>query len=469
MDRGRYTKFRTLPIPQPAHRAGGSASTEEGSSSHIASAANGIAADEAFEQLVRDRDSRPVAPQSYPIPLSAALDRFLEAEKRKHGDGRAESDVAPIINFMIDLIGDKTLNAVTRGDIRRVNEALPEIPTRKKPAPRACRQPLCEVQFREVSGLGQARTPDDDDHQESLSFRLSAVLFVSEKNDYWDGEIPLFDAVTAQNMMPLPRDKFEDSELKELVSQPLFTGCRNDHQIWTPGEIFSQNFFYWGFLVSVLTGMRTGEIGQLDINQIETDEEFVYFNLRPFDASKGRVAVGDAKRMKTSNAARMVPVHPLLINLGLLDRAAELAQAGCTRLFPDCEPYIRKDGVISWSRSLTRSFQYVKRRLGWERADLQLYSTRHLMSHWIDAAGVAGRTKRRILGHASIGIGDSYGSKGFLDPVEAKVISEIEPPVVQEMRYILIGARERALAGKLKIEKPWLKLDFKKDAESRAK
>ena len=131
------------PIPQPAHRAGGSASTEEGSSSHIASAANGIAADEAFEQLVRDRDSRPVAPQSYPIPLSAALDRFLEAEKRKHGDGRAESDVAPIINFMIDLIGDKTLNAVTRGDIRRVNEALPEIPTRKKPAPRACRQPLC--------------------------------------------------------------------------------------------------------------------------------------------------------------------------------------------------------------------------------------------------------------------------------------------------------------------------------------
>jgi len=454
------------PVPHSNHDIDVSASSEEVSPSNSSTAADHLAADDAFERLVRERDSQPLAAKSYPLPLSTALEKFLAAEKRKHGDGRAESDVAPMINFMISLIGDKTLDAVTRGDIKHVNEALPEIPTRKN-MPREHVGSLHErYLYAKKNGwkqLERLTTTTIKNRYHSGFRRFFAYL---KKSDYWDGAIPLFDAVTAQNMMPLPRDKFEDSELIELVSQPLFTGCRNDHQIWTPGEVFSQNFFYWGFLVSVLTGMRTGEIGQLDINQIETDEEYVYFNLRPFDASKGRVAVGDAKRMKTSNAARMVPVHPLLINLGLLDRAAELAQAGCTRLFPDCEPYIRKDGVVSWSRSLTRSFQYVKRRLGWERADLQLYSTRHLMSHWIDAAGIAGRTKRRILGHASIGIGDSYGSKGFLDPVEAKVISEIEPPVVQEMRHILIGARERALAGKLKIEKPWLKLDFKNDPES---
>jgi len=76
--------------------------------------------------------------------------------------------------------------------------------------------------------------------------------------------------------------------------------------------------------------------------------------------------------------------------------------------------------------------------------------------------GIAERTKRRILGHAPIGVGDVYGAKGFLDPAEAKVISEIEPPVVQEMRKILVGARDRALAGELQIEKPWLELDSKK-------
>lgn len=84
------------------------------------------------------------------------------------------------------------------------------------------------------------------------------------------------------------------------------------------------------------------------------------------------------------------------------------------------------------------------------------------MSGWLDGKNISGRTKRRILGHAPIGVGDTYGPKGFLDPAEAKIISEIEPPVVQEMRRILVGARERALAGNLKILKPWLELDFKK-------
>lgn len=454
------------PVPQPAHDVDCSASAEKVSSSSVAAADSEVPADDAYERLILERDSRPLAPKSYPIPLSTALDKFLAAEKRKHGDGRAESDVAPMINFMIALIGDKPLDLITRGDIKRVDEALPDIPTRKNMPREHVGSLYARYSFAKNQGwdkLERLTTTTIKNRYHSGFRRFFSYL---KKSDYWDGEIPLFDAITAQNMMPLPRDKFEDSELKVLISQPLFTGCLNAHHIWTPGEILLQNYFYWGFLISIFTGMRTGEIGQLDINQIETDGEFVYFNLQPFDASKGRVAVADAKKLKTSNAARMVPVHPLLINLGLLDRAKELKVAGCSRLFPDCEPYVRNDGVVSWSRSLTRSFQYVKRYLGWKRANLQLYSTRHLMSHWIDVAGIAGRTKRRILGHASIGIGDSYGSKGFLDPIEAKVISEIEPPIVQEMRRILIGARERALAGELKIEKPWLDLDFKNDPES---
>ena len=456
------------PVPQPAQEVDCSANAEKVSSSSVTAADSEVAAD-AYERLILERDSKPLAPKSYAIPLSTALDKFLAAEQRKHGDGRAESDVAPMIKFMIALIGDKTLDAVTRGDIKHVNEALPEIPTRKNVPREHVGSLYARYNFAKNQGwnkLERLTTTTIKNRYHSAFRRFFSYL---KKGDFWDGEIPLFDAITAQNMMPLPRDKFEDSELKVLISQPLFTGCLNAHHIWTPGEILLQNYFYWGFLISIFTGMRTGEIGQLDINHIETDGEFVYFNLQPFDASKGRVAVADAKKLKTSNSARMVPVHPLLIDLGLIDRAKELSAAGCTRLFPDCEPYIRKDGVVSWSRSLTRSFQYVKRHLGWKRANLQLYSTRHLMSDWIDAAGVAGRTKRRILGHAPIGIGDGYGGKGFLNPVEAKIISEIEPPVVQEMRRILIGARERALAGDLKIEKPWLDLDFKNGPESNKK
>jgi len=428
----------------------------------VSTSANQVDAGDDYERRINDRDSRPLAPDSYEIPISTALDKFLRAERNRHGDGRAEADVAPMVRFIIDLVGDKTLDALTRGDIKRVNEGLPEIPTRKNIPVEHVGSLHARYLYAKENGWGQLERLTTTTIKNRYHSGLRRFFSYLRTNDFWDGDLPRFDIVTAENMTPLPRDKFQDSELIELVSQPLFKGCRNQHQVWTEGDVYVQNFIYWGFLISVLTGMRTGEIGNLDIDQIETDGQFVYFNLQPFDASKGRVAVGDAKKMKSSNAARKVPVHPLLINLGLLDRARELAQAGCTRLFPDCVPYENKNGVVSWSRPLTRSFQYLKKRLGWERADLQLYSTRHLMSHWIDVTGIAERTKRRILGHAPIGVGDTYGAKGFLDPAEAKVISEIEPPVVQEMRRILIGARERALAGELKIEKPWLELDFKK-------
>ncbi|MCH8490717.1 MAG: hypothetical protein LAT81_12415 [Oceanicaulis sp.] len=449
-----------------AHRNGPTDVNGTGNTSPLTGSASANQLDTGgdYERRINDRDSRPLAPESYEIPLSTALDKFLTAERIRHGDGRANSDVAPMIRFMIDLIGDKTLDALTRGDIKRVNEGLPEIPTRKSIPVEHVGSLHARYLYAKKNGWGQLERLTTTTIKNRYHSGLRRFFSYLKASDFWDGDLPRFNIVTAQNMTPLPRDKFQDSELFELVSQPLFTGCRNQHQLWTEGHVYVQNFIYWGFLISVLTGMRTGEIGNLDIDQIETDGQFVYFNLHPIDASKGRVAVGDAKKMKSSNAARKVPVHPLLINLGLLDRARELAQAGCTRLFPDCVRYENKNGVVSWSRPLTRSFQYLKKRLGWERADLQLYSTRHLMSHWIDVTGIAERTKRRILGHAPIGVGDVYGAKGFLDPAEAKVISEIEPPVVQEMRRILVDARDRALAGELQIVKPWLELDFKKSA-----
>jgi len=415
-----------------------------------------------YERRINDRDSRPLAPESYEIPLSIALDKFLTAEKIRHGDGRAEADVAPMVRFIIDLVGDKYLNAVTRGDLKRVNEALPEIPTRKNIPRQDVGSLYARYEYARTNGWSKLERLTTTTIRNRYHSGLRRFFGYLKNADLWDADIPRFDAVSAQNMTPLPRDRLEDSELISLVSQPLFTGCRGTHQIWSQGPTFVQNFTYWGFLISILTGMRTGEIGVLNIDQIKTDDVYYYFDLRPFDPRKGRVAVADTTRLKTVNATRVVPIHPLLINLGLIERAAELKSRGCSQLFPDCEPYVSKTGVTSWSRPLTRSFQYLKRRLGWERADLTMYSTRHLMASWIDKDAIAARTRRRILGHAPMGVDDVYGGNGFLDPAEAQVISEIEPDVVAKMREILMGARERALAGELQILKPWLELDFKK-------
>ena len=102
-----------------------------------------------------------------------------------------------------------------------------------------------------------------------------------------------------------------------------------------------------------------------------------------------------------------------------------MAQAGCTRLFPDCVPYENKNGVcvVEPASHAVVPVSQKTARVGREQI-FNSIRTRHLMSHWIDVTGIAERTKRRILGHAPNGVGDVYGAKGSLDPAEAKVISE---------------------------------------------
>jgi len=53
--------------------------------------------------------------------------------------------------------------------------------------------------------------------------------------------------------------------------------------------------------------------GQIKCAGIRTDNQFFYFDLRPFDARSGRVAMQDSRNLKTNAAGRVIPIHPLLI------------------------------------------------------------------------------------------------------------------------------------------------------------
>ena len=226
--------------------------------------------------------------------------------------------------------------------------------------------------------------------------------------------------------------------------------------MFKPGKHFLQNHIYWGYLILILTGMRPGEVGQLKCADLVSDGENFFFDLRPYNARNGRVAIKDLRNLKTNSSGRIVPIHPLLIDLGLLDRMNKLMAMGQSRLFPEWEVYERPDGALRWSQPMTKSWQYVKTLLKISRADLTLYSTRHLMGDWLDAAGVAQRTRDRILGHASA-VAGRYGRKSKIDPEQIAAIEKLEPGVVKTMREILMAAKEKAGRGELIVLKPWIK------------
>ncbi|CUT13658.1 MULTISPECIES: site-specific integrase [Bradyrhizobium] len=384
-----------------------------------------------------------------PDRMSVLLQEFLRpaGRKRQHTTkGRGEAEA--VVQFAIDFLDDPRMSELTKEKWRQLDEALPDIPNRDN-IPREFSKTLFQrFKYAETNGWKELERVTTTTIKSRYWGGLYKFVDFAIELKLFDGPRPKFECIDPENLAPLPRDAFDDTELLQLLQQPLFTGCKNRIHVWQAGDYFVQSHIYWGFLICILTGMRPGEVGQLKCADIRTDGEFYYFDLRPFDARSGRVALKDLRNLKTNAAGRVIPIHPILIELGLLDRMQDLIDKKEERLFPEWEAYTRKDGTIRWSQPLSKSWQYVKKVLKLSRADLTLYSTRHLMADWLDNEAIAQRTRDRILGHAS-DVRGRYGRKGVLDPQVAAKIEALEPPIVKTMREILLAAKNRADAREL--------------------
>ncbi|WP_375279912.1 site-specific integrase, partial [Pseudooctadecabacter sp.] len=71
---------------------------------------------------------------------------------------------------------------------------------------------------------------------------------------------------------------------------------------------------FWVPLIALWNGMRSNEICQLDVADIKLEE-----NVWGFDVTHISTTGDDDKSVKTGSSIRFVPMHPRLIEFGLLD------------------------------------------------------------------------------------------------------------------------------------------------------
>jgi integrase len=397
------------------------------------------------------------SPPSSGDRMSDVLAEFLRPPSRKRTHtSKGRSEAKAVIQFAIDFLSDPVLKEVGASEWAALDEALPDIPHTTNIPKENARSLFARYKYaqdHEWKGLVRLT-------EKSIKSRywhgLHKFIDWSIANKYYLGPKPKFECIDPENLASLPRDAFEDKEILNILGLPLFTGCLNRTHVWKPGKYFVQSAIYWGYLICLFTGMRPGEVGQLECSQVRTDGTFFCFDLRPFDARNGRVALEDLRNLKTNAAGRVVPINPLLIELGLLERMEDLLDRKERRLFPEWERYVRSDGTERWSQPLSKSWQYLKNKvLKTTRADVSLYSTRHFFADILDSNTVAQRTRDRILGH----VGDvrgRYGRKGVLDPTVAAQIEALEPPVMRKVRELLLDAKKKADVGELRVLKTYL-------------
>ena len=289
------------------------------------------------------------------------------------------------------------------------------------------------------------------------------------------------------------RDALDKAELVKLCGLPLFQGCARPPLIWTEGTYFCQNFFYWSILITLFGGLRPGEIAQLRCRDIldlyhKPHFRFARFSDSDDDGDDDRDRPG-ANQGKSPSAFRWIPVHPLLIRLGIVDRrdalidrymssksgrntlskeekAAILFEAGDQWLFPEWKVYINANGRIMWSHSVTKAWGHVAEKFGIDRKGVSYYSARHSFKGFIDdLEGLSERSSLVLTGHSTeMTVHDQYGPKKISEKQSDLVIS-LDNETIKEMTKVLLVAKEKSERKELIIFEAW-RLDARANDEA---
>jgi len=166
--------------------------------------------------------------------------------------------------------------------------------------------------------------------------------------------------------------------------------------------------YYWLPLLGLYAGGRINELSQLYLIEIkvsETGSNYFDFNLEgigKIDADDDEAPAPSPatdKSLKNSYSERKIPVHPKLVELGLLNYVCKLRAAGHDRLFPE----LKHDAVKGYGKAAGRWFneRYLGKKLGMVRNGRKTFhSMRHNFATALGAAGVLTPVKSQLMGHS---------------------------------------------------------------------
>jgi integrase len=176
---------------------------------------------------------------------------------------------------------------------------------------------------------------------------------------------------------------------------------------------------FWLPLISLFSGARLTELGQLDVDDVKEEKGISYFLITTDSTDENTSA---SKTLKTQSSHRRVPVHPELVRCGFLKYADGMRKAGHRKLFPA----IKSDsGQLTGPFSKWFNGTWLRKKLAITDSRKVFHSFRHGFKHWCRVADISTEHHDKLTGHASGNIGDSYGDEFYpLQPL-ANAISKL--------------------------------------------
>ncbi len=155
---------------------------------------------------------------------------------------------------------------------------------------------------------------------------------------------------------------------------------------------------YWLPLMGRTTGARLEELCQLRVDDFTEQQGIQCIRI---DDSR------EDQNLKNANSRRILPIHPVLLDLGLLQHVESVRASGSDRVFPELAAVRGKLG-----HAPSKWFGRYKTKLGITDARKTFHSFRHTLIDDLRDAGVQDSLIKRIAGHEDGAVTFSiYGSR----------------------------------------------------------
>jgi integrase len=214
-------------------------------------------------------------------------------------------------------------------------------------------------------------------------------------------------------------------ELNRMFAAPIYTGCRSERYWREPGGVMlRQSAKYWVPLIGLFSGMRLGEIVQLQVTDVKCLDGIEYFDVTPLtlDPNDNEAEGLEEKSLKTAASRRGIPIHQTLFDLGFGDFLEMRRASGERRLFPD---YERAKDDESWSKQFSKYFKRFRESIGVTRRGVKFHSLRHNVEDMLRNTDVRKEVRDAIQGHGEAGVSREYGS-GYYVKTLNEAVQKIE-------------------------------------------
>ena len=339
------------------------------------------------------------------LAMHDAAEGFLAYEKRRKVRHSHLSETTRLVGWLVEALGSTTsVVAITPDNLRDFRDGLQRL----------------DVRHRGVTKPFADRQTADDGHQVTAQvatrYWKSACSFFSWLTD--ERHIVTNPSLGIRTIRPVKSVKrtpepFTNEEIKSLLQSPLYAG-HSPRSVSKPGECFERGSYWWTGMLGLFTGMRAGEIAQLEAADFDFKAEIPVIHVR--------VEGLEAKSLKTDASTRDIPIAAQLLELGLSEFVSGRSKGISPRMFPDVplgQRDRKSDGMTKfWSRYL--------RDHGLWKAGRATHVFRHTFSRALRNAEVSEDVIGSLLGHAAVTTTARYGGGGRPMSERCEAISRID-------------------------------------------